>query len=115
MERALADGDTEVLAAVLGAPAMLSGLSKEMHAHFLTQFHQKREPEKAKRLRLYKSAKEQLARRETLVMPGIIKAVGTIVVQTGKSMKGEPVFRNVGPDEIKQQKRQVDAVYAKHA
>ena len=44
MEKALAEGDDEVLSAVLGAPPMLSGLTKEIHTVFLRKYNEQRKP-----------------------------------------------------------------------
>jgi len=51
MEKALAEKDDEVLSAVLGAPPMLSGLTREMHAAFLRLYNEQRKPEASKRLK----------------------------------------------------------------
>ena len=60
LEQALADKDDEELSAVLGAPPMLSGPTREVRAVFPHMYNAQRKPETVKRLRALTSAKAYL-------------------------------------------------------
>ncbi len=112
MEKALADKDDEVLSAVLGAPPMLSGLTKEIHAVFLRKYNEQRKPETTQRLRALTSAKTYLEQQGGLVLREMVKAVGGLPVideRTGK------VIREDGPQAIRAKRDASAKVYAKHA
>ncbi|WP_444461174.1 hypothetical protein [Rhodobacter capsulatus] len=51
VQAAIQKGDEVTVSAVLGAPAYLSGLTDEMQAMLLRQWHEKHNPKAAKRLR----------------------------------------------------------------
>jgi hypothetical protein len=112
MEKALAEGDDEVLSAVLGAPPMLSGLTKEIHAVFLRKYNEQRKPETMQRLRALQSAKTYLEQQGGLVLREMMKAVGGLPVideRTGK------VIREDGPQAIRAKRDKSAAVYARHS
>ncbi len=112
MEKALAEGDDDVLSAVLGAPPMLSGLTKEIHAVFLRKYNEQRKPETTQRLRALTSAKTYLEQQGGLVLKEMVKAVGGLPVideRTGH------VIRTDGPQAIRAKRDASAKVYAKHA
>lgn len=74
--KAIKDGDTRTASAVLGGPAYLSGLESDMQAVLTRQFHEHREPLKAKRLRAAKGALTLIGERAGRVFSEIEKAVG---------------------------------------
>ena len=77
MQDASARGDERTLVAVLGAPSYLSGLSPEMQALFTRQYHERKHPETAARLKVMQTAYDMLNKRSGLVMGEIEKAIGT--------------------------------------
>lgn len=115
MEKALADRDDEVLSAVLGAPPMLSGLTKEIHAVFLRKYNEQRKPETMQRLRALQSARSYLMDKGSLVFNEMTKAVGTIEVRIKHKDPDRPdTIRFVGPDEYRAKRDASAKVYAKH-
>lgn len=112
MEKALAEGDDEVLSAVLGAPPMLSGLSKEIHAVFLRKYNEHRKPETTQRLRALQSAKAYLEEKGGLVLKEMEKAVGGLPVTDERTGR---VIRTDGPQAIRAKRDASAKVYAKHA
>lgn len=107
MQKALNEGDDEVLSAVLGAPPMLSGFTKELHAQLLIMHHSKREPQKAAQLQVMHGAKNLLDARGGLVLKEMAKAVGVVTDPKTK--------RQITPHELRQQRAASHAVYAAHA
>jgi len=115
IEQAFADGEDDILTAVLGGPAVLSGLSKEMHAGFLRQYHEMKNPERAQRLKAMIAARTRLEQRGGLVLKEMVKAVGVIlreVRDNNGNMKGH---RPQGPDVIRAKRDKSAAVYARHS
>lgn len=76
ISEAMRDRDTTVLNAILGAPAVLSGLSKQMLEHHTRQFHEMTNPEVASRLKVMRKALELVEQRSGLVFSEIEKALG---------------------------------------
>lgn len=112
MEKALAERDDDILASVLGAPPLLSGFTKEIHAVFLRKYNEQRKPETTQRLRALTSAKTYLEQQGGLVLTEMTKAVGGLPVideRTGK------VIREDGPQAIRAKRDASAKVYAKHA
>ena len=77
MQDANARGDERTLVAVLGAPSYLSGLSPEAQALYTRQYHERKHPETAARLKVMQTAYDMLNKRSGLVMGEIEKAIGT--------------------------------------
>ena len=73
---AIKDRDTKVLNALLGAPAALSGLTKQMQAHHLRTFHEMTQPEVAARLSVMRKALEIVDRNGHLIFGEVSKALG---------------------------------------
>lgn len=76
IQKAIEDGETDVATAVLGAPPILSGLDRNMHAILVRMWHEKANPATAKRLRAFQAAKELIERNAPLVFQQVEKAVG---------------------------------------
>ncbi len=70
-----ADDDT-TLASILAAPAYLSGLSPVDHAHYVHQYHSRKQPHLVTRLTVLRSALEKVERDGRLVVKEMRKAVG---------------------------------------
>ena len=115
LEKALADKDEEVLSAVLGAPPMLSGLTREVHAVFLRKYNEQRKPETTQRLRALTSAKTYLEQQGGLVLREMVKAVGTIPVVSDKEGSKGRIIRHITPSEVRAKRDASAKVYAKHA
>lgn len=114
LEKALADKDEEVLSAVLGAPPMLSGLTREMHAAFLLKFNQMRKPETSKRLKAMVAARTRLEQQGGLVLREMERAVGGIpVIQKDKAGVSR-IVRTITPSEVRAKRDASAAIYKKH-
>ncbi|MCE8421700.1 hypothetical protein LZ190_24135 [Rhodovulum sulfidophilum] len=100
------------MSAVLGAPPMLSGLTREVHAVFLRKYNEQRKPETVKRLRALTSAKIYLEQQGGLVLKEMVKAVGGLPVTDPRTGR---VIREDGPHEIRAKRDASAKVYAKHA
>jgi hypothetical protein len=73
---AIENGDQEVATAVLGAPAMLSGIDANMQRVLLRLYHEKTSPSTAKRLRVMQGARDLIERNAGLIFGQFEKAVG---------------------------------------
>lgn len=76
ISEAMKDRDTTVLNAILGAPAALSGLSKQMLAHHTRAYHEMMTPDVAARLKVMRNALDLVESRAGLVFGEIEKALG---------------------------------------
>ena len=115
MEQALKDRDDEVLSAVLGAPPMLSGFSKELHATFLRAFNEQRRPATSKRLKALTSARTYLENRGTLILREMERAVGTVPFVSQKEGSKGQVVRHITPSEVRAKRDASAKVYRQHA
>ncbi|WP_446654926.1 hypothetical protein [Blastomonas sp.] len=73
---AIAEGDETTATALLGAPPYLSGLDGKMQALLTREFHERMNPEAAKRVRLMKAADALLADRHSALGRALEKAIG---------------------------------------
>ena len=76
VQAAIRKGDEVTVSAVLGAPAYLSGLSDEMQAMLLRQWHEKANPKAAKRLRAMTAVMDLIQDRAPLIRTELERAVG---------------------------------------
>lgn len=81
LSQAIRDGDEVVASAVLGAPAMLSGLDEEMKQVMLREYHERFNPGLAKRLRAVTAARDLIDGRMGVLKKEVAKAVGTIKIK----------------------------------
>lgn len=81
ISQAIKAGDSVVASAVLGAPAMLSGLDEEMKQILLREYHEKFNPGLAKRLRAVTAARDLIDGRLGVLKKEVAKAVGTIKIK----------------------------------
>lgn len=107
IQQALNGGNEVVMCALLGAPALLSGLTDEMQVAYLRMWREKVEPVKAQRLRAMRAAKERLEQRGGLVILQMDKAVGHLTDPATQ--------RRITPETLRKQKAAADSVYAAHA
>ena len=80
VRQAIKDGDDDIAASALGAPAILSGLTPEIHSVLLREYHEVRQPVVAKRVRALTAARDYLERHGPQVLKESIKAVGGVQV-----------------------------------
>lgn len=78
ISQAIREGDSVVASAVLGAPAMLSGLDEEMKQILLREYHERFNSGLAKRLRAVTAARDLIDGRMGVLKKEVAKAVGTI-------------------------------------
>lgn len=76
IQQAIDEGDHAVATAVLGAPAMLSGLDPAMQKTLLRLYHEHNSPSVSKRLKAFQGAKAMIEQRGGLVFKEMEKAVG---------------------------------------
>lgn len=77
VEDAFAANDTDTLQALLGAQPFLSGMMPEVHAYYTRQFHERQNPDIAKRLTVTRSALRAVQERAPLLFPQIEAVLGT--------------------------------------
>jgi len=115
VRQAIQDGDDEVACAALGGPAMLSGLSPEIHRALLREYHSARSPVVAQRLKALTNAKAYLEQHGAKVLSEAIKAVGGIQVPIPGPDGKTAGYRTEGPETFRKKRDASAAVYAKHA
>ena len=76
LEEAQKTGQTEVLQAVLGAPAMLSGMTESERAIRTRMYHERNSPDIAKRLKAMRTAKDMIESRAGLFIMQVPQALG---------------------------------------
>ncbi|AUW58301.1 hypothetical protein C1T17_09495 [Sphingobium sp. SCG-1] len=76
LRKAIEAGDETTATAVLGAPSYLSGLSEELHAEYLRDWHNAQRPVEAKKIRAMRAAADMLNNRYQLLTKAVEKAVG---------------------------------------
>lgn len=89
IQKAIAENDHEVATAVLGAPAMLSGIEAGMQNVLLRQYHEKNNPAATKRLKAMQGAKELVEQRAGLIFKEVEKAVGGTSEAASKVRKAQ--------------------------
>lgn len=76
VQQAIDDGDHIVATAVLGAPAMLSGIDPKMQQTLTRFYHERHNPATTKRLKAMQGARDLIEKRAGLVFTELEKAVG---------------------------------------
>ena len=76
LNEAIEQGNTETTAAVLGAPAYLSGLTDTEHKHHTHKFHEATNPEWMERLTVVSKVKQAMERTMPIPKIEIEKAIG---------------------------------------
>jgi len=74
----------------LGAPSYLSGLSEELHAEYLRDWHNAQRPVEAKKIRAMRAAAEMLNERYKLLTVAHREAVG-VIEQTQEDRQGRKI------------------------
>ena len=90
---------------------MLSGLTPEIHAILLREYHAKREPVAAKRLKALTSAKAYLEAHGGKVLAEAVKAVGGIQVPIVSADGKTRGHRTEGPDAFRAKRDAAAKVY----
>jgi hypothetical protein len=104
IREAIEGGDHAVATAVLGAPAMLSGIAPQMQAAFLKQYHSLHNPVQAKRLKALQAAKGLLDRNAPLALAETDRAVGYLT--------DPKTSRKIYPAELRKQRDAAQAPFA---
>lgn len=112
ISKAIKDGDDVVASAVLGAPAMLSGLDEDMKAVLLREYHDKFNPAMAKRLRAAKSGLAQIDGKLELLRRELTKAVGVYEEATEDRQGRRIVTKRLTPGQLRAMKGKSDAPFA---
>ena len=73
---ALQSGDSKTVAAILGAPAYLSGLHDVEQERYTRMYHEATNPDLTKRLEVMKQAKEKLEQARPVIFKELERAVG---------------------------------------
>ena len=111
VQAAIDTGDEVVVSAVLGAPAMLSGLTTDMQAALRQQWNEKANPVGAKRLRAMTAAKAYLDRCGGIVLKEWHDAVG-VIEETKEGRNGRRIVaRRITAAEIRAQKTKADSAF----
>lgn len=90
LKLAIDNGDETTATAVLGAPSYLSGLSEELHAEYLRDWHNAQRPVEAKKIRAMQAAADMLNDRYKLLTKAHREAVG-VIEQTEEGRRGEKI------------------------
>jgi hypothetical protein len=77
IRQAINEGDHTTAQSILGAPAYLSGLTADMQAVLVRMYHERHNPDMAKRLKAMQGAKTLIEERGGLVFGQLEKAVGS--------------------------------------
>lgn len=110
---AIRNGDELVASAVLGGPGMLSGISEDMRAVLIREFHEQFNPEMAKRLRAVTAARDMINERLPLLRKELKKAVGVISVYQESNSGNRPVLtKTITPDEVRAQRDASNKLFA---
>lgn len=76
LTEANANGDTKTMTAVLGVPHYLTGMLPAEQAHYIREYHMRRSPETAARLKVMIAARDLLNERAPLIFGEVEKAMG---------------------------------------
>jgi hypothetical protein len=79
MTDAISNGDQATATALLGAPPYLSGLEPKMQQTFTRMYHERMNPDAARRVKLMTAANQLLADRHSSIGKALQKAVGAPV------------------------------------
>ena len=88
VQRAIDSGDHDTVSAILGSPAYLSGMTPEQQTVMLRRYHEKANPQTAKRLAAAKAAQAYLGRNSGLLFKEIEKGIGGDYRQIALLRKG---------------------------
>lgn len=111
VRQAIRDGDDEVACAALGGPAMLSGLTPEIHRVLLREYHMARSPVVAQRLKALSNAKAYLEDHGGKVLSEAVRAVGGIQVPVVSADGKTRGYRTEGPEVYRKKRDAASAVY----
>lgn len=92
LRKAISSGDAEVVGAILGAPALLSGISEESRTMYTRMWNAKAQPAVAARVDALTKARDLLAARAPRVMPQVVKALGADWGQVSKLKNASSEF-----------------------
>jgi len=112
ISQAIRDGDELVASAVLGGPGMLSGITEEMRAVLVREYHEQFNPGLAKRLRAVTAARAQIDGKLGLLRRELKKAVGTIKIKGPNFDLHGQYEGEITPAQLRAKKGKSDAPFA---
>lgn len=105
LRKAIEAGDETTATAVLGAPCYLSGMSEELHAEYLRDWHNAQRPVEAKKIRAMRQAADMLNERYKLLTAAHRDAVG-VIEQTEEGRRGEKITVRIWtPEQVRERVR----------
>ena len=110
--QAINAGDEVTASAVLGAPAMLSGFDEDMKALLLREYHERFNPDMAKRLRAVTAARDLIDGRIGVLRKELAKAVGTIKIKGNTFDMHGQFSGEITPAQIRAKKAKSDKPFA---
>ena len=111
VQAAITDGDIRSATAVLGAPAYLSGLDRDLQATLTRMYHEHHEPVKMKRLKAAQAGLDLIENRGGMLHTQLAKAIGCIEV-TQEGANGRPIVtRRIYAKELKDKKAAADKAF----
>jgi hypothetical protein len=112
LRKAIESGDETTATAVLGAPSYLSGLSEEMHAEYLRDWHNAQRPVEAKKIRAMRAATDLLNDRYKLLTNAHREAVG-VIEETAEGRRGEKIVVRIWtPSQVRERVRAANEPFA---
>lgn len=112
IQKAIRDGDEAVATAVLGAPAMLSGIDPELQDSYRREWHEKQKPLEAKRVRAMKQAADLLNGRVKILKKEWTEAVG-VHEETKEDRQGRKIVTKTWtPEQIREMVRKANLPFA---
>lgn len=76
INKAIRENDAKTCAAILGAPAYISGLREDEHTVYTRQYHEATNQQTMQRLQVMTTAKQRLEQSEKIILAEMKKAVG---------------------------------------
>lgn len=112
ISQAIRDGDELVASAVLGGPGMLSGITEEMRAVLVREYHERFNPAMAKRLRAAQAGLAQIEDKLGLLRREAKKAVGTIKIKGPNFDMHGQYEGEITPQQLRAKKGKSDKPFA---
>lgn len=113
LRKAIESGDDVTVTAILGGRPYLSGLSDELHAEFLHDWHRAQRPLEAKKLAAMRQAADMLNNRYKLLTRAVTEAVGDIKIYETSKVNGAPILvKTITPAEVRKQVKESNEAFA---
>lgn len=113
LRKAIESGDDVTATAVLGGRPYLSGLSDDLHAEFLHDWHRAQRPVEAKKLAAMRQAADMLNNRYKLLTKAVTEAVGDIKIYETSKVNGAPILvKTITPAQVRKQVKESNEAFA---